>query len=780
MRRLSWILLILMMMVGGAVGAVCFTLYDQYWNQLPPIDGLLEYKPPVATRVYADDGELAGEFFFEKRYLTAIEDIPPVVRYAFVAAEDSDFYSHRGIDIRSIARAFVANLLAGNVVQGGSTITQQVVKALLLTPERSYKRKLREIMLSLRLERELTKNQILFLYLNEIYLGDGNYGVGAAARSYFDKKVGELTLPEAALLAGLPQAPSRYSPTRNPQGALSRQRYVLKRMRDEGFITDKEYAAALDAGVAVLPRRHRTPKSASYYVEFVRQYLEEHFGKQAPYHQGFSVYTGIDAAMQKAAESAVRKGVRAVDMRLRYRGAASHLEGDDIQARIALDQKRADLVDLDDGELYEAVVTSVEPRKIEATLGNRTASLNVSALVWSKKIKTHRFHIGDVVILAAHVDGDKTSFTLTQIPELEGALFAMDPSTGHVKAMVGGYDFQRSQFNRAVQAKRQPGSAIKPFVYAAALDAGYTPASILLDAPIQYIDHDKIWRPQNYSRRFYGPTTLRHALEKSRNVVTVRVVQDLGADKVRDYVKKFGFTTPIGANLSIGLGTSEVIPEEITSAYAVFANAGVWTEPVTITRIEDANGWVMLNKIPRTRKVISPQTAYLMTSMLQGVVERGTGRAVRPLNRPVAGKTGTTDEQRDAWFIGFTPHLVTGVWVGYDDDRTLGSSGTGGRVAAPIFLDFMSHALAGTPVSDFEVPADISCVHIDTKTGLRARPADKNGFIECFHSGSEPVDFAPKWQVDPDSGTETLSIDGGPTPLSHDTIERYRSGAIFQ
>ncbi len=769
-----------MMVAAGGIGAACFSLYDQYWSQLPPIDGLLEYKPPVATRVYSDGNQLVGEFFFEKRYLTPIHDISPVVRYAFVAAEDSDFYSHRGIDVRSIARAFVANTLAGDVVQGGSTITQQVVKALLLTPERSYKRKLREIMLSLRLEQELTKNEILFLYLNEIYLGDGNYGVGAAARAYFGKTVGELTLPEAALLAGLPQAPSRYSPTRNPQGALARQRYVLKRMHDEGFITDQEHMDALDAGVAVLPRAHKVAKPGTYYVEYVRQYLEEHFGKEAPYHQGFRVYTGIDFSMQEAAETAVRRGVRAVDMRLGYRGSAARLEGTELQERLELDAQRPDLVHLNDEEIYEAIVTATEPRKIEIVVGPLHTELDISSLEWHESIKSKKFSVGDIVIVEAHVNGETTSLTLSQVPELEAALLAMDPTTGHVKAMVGGYDFQRSQFNRAFQAKRQPGSAFKPFVYSAAIDNGYTPASILLDAPIQYIDHDKIWRPQNYSRRFYGPTSLRKALEKSRNVVTVRIVQDLGADKVRDYVRQFGFSTPIGANLSIGLGTSEVKLSEVVPGYSVFANGGTWTEPVMISRIEDSNGWVMLDKIPRTREVVSPQTAYLMTSLLQGVVERGTGRGVRPLNRPVAGKTGTTDEQRDAWFIGYTPDLVTGVWVGYDDDRTLGASGTGGRVAAPIFLDFMQSALAGTKVRDFAVPEDISCVNIDPESGLRARATDLDGFIECFKDGSEPVEFAPEWHVDEQLGTETLTIDEIAAPLSEDAIDRYRTGQIFQ
>ncbi len=780
MKWLRWILLVFCVLVGLGGGALGFTLYDQYWTQLPPLDGLLEYRPPVATRVYADDGSLVGEFFFEKRYLTPIHEISPVVRYAFVAAEDSDFYSHRGIDFSSIGRAFVANMRAGDVVQGGSTITQQVVKALLLTPERSYRRKLREVMLSMRLERELSKNEILYLYLNEIYLGDGNYGVGAAARAYFNKKVNELTLPEAALLAGLPQAPSRYSPTRNPQGALTRQRYVLRRMFDEGFITQNEYELALDDGVNVLPRRHAANKFGSYYIEYVRQYLETHFGKQAPYHQGFRVYTSMNLAMQRAAEEAVRTGVRTVDLRLGYRGPHERIPPEELEERLATDRKRDDLAELVDGRAYDAIVTGVEPRSIDVELGNFISNIDVSSLNWHESVEDRRFRIGDVVMVKASGGAGGFAFLLTQEPELESALLAIDPVSGQVKAMVGGYDYGRSQFNRAVQAKRQPGSAFKPFVYAAALDNGYTPASIVLDAPIQYIDHDKIWRPQNYSRRFYGPTTLRKALEKSRNVVTVRVVQDLGADTVVDYVRRFGFRTRIRANLSVGLGTSEVTLLELTNAYSIFANSGEWVEPVLINRIEDSSGWVMLDKEARKEEKLSAQTAYLITSMLEGVVQRGTGRSVRSLKRPVAGKTGTTNEQRDGWFIGYVPDLVSGVWVGFDDDRTLGASGTGGKVAAPIWLDFMLRALDGKPVLDFEVPEGIGCVHIDAESGLRARDTDLDGVLECFKTGTEPVEFAPEWKVDPHEGSESLTIEEIVTPIDPELIEKYRSGQIFQ
>jgi penicillin-binding protein 1A len=765
MKRLRWVLVLAVLALAVGAGAFGFTLYDQYWTQLPPISRLLEYDPPVATRVYANDGSLVGEYFFEKRYLTPIEDIPPVVRHAFVAAEDADFYSHRGIDPISIVRAFLVNLRAGDVVQGGSTITQQVVKALLLSPERSYRRKLREIMLSIKLERELTKDEILFLYLNQIYLGDGNYGVGAAARSYFGKDVSELTAPEAALLAGLPKAPSRYSPTHNPEGALSRQRYVLRRMQEDGFISMAEYRSALRAGLSILGHHKEEAKVGSYYTEYIRRYLEERFGTQALYKDGFSVYTSINLDMQKMAEDAVRRGVEDLDVSLLgYLGPIDHLEGGALEKFRTAARENDALVELHDGTNYKGVVTAVDGKAIDVELGTHTATIDVSKLNWHSDVERskRRFRAGDVVELTpVDVEGGR-SLALVQTPQVEAALIALDPHTGEVKAMVGGYDFSRSQFNRAMQASRQPGSAFKPLVYAAALDNGYTPASIILDAPIQYVDHDEIWRPQNYSRRFYGPTTLRRALEKSRNVVTVRVVQDLGPDTVVDYVSRFGFTTPIHRTLSVGLGTSEVSLVELASAYSTFANNGVEVRPLFITRVEDANGHPIEESRPERTQVMSPQTAYLITSMLEGVVQNGTGRSVKKLGRPVAGKTGTTNDQHDAWFMGFTPDLLTGVWVGYDDHRTLGPRGTGGRVAAPIWLDFMQQAMKGRPVADFQIPLGISCVLIDPDTGKRAGEDTTNAYLECFKNGTEPQETAPAWRYDPALGAETMATEPAP------------------
>ena len=774
MKRFASIIALAALVGAVAVGAVGYTLYDQYWTQLPPIHRLLEYNPPVATRVFAEDGTLVGEFYVEKRYLTPIERIPKVVRQAFVAAEDADFYEHHGIDLTSIARAFIANLRAGNVVQGGSTITQQVVKALLLSPERSYRRKLREVMLSLKLERELTKDQILYLYLNQIYLGDGNYGIGAAARSYFGKTVPELGLAEAALLAGLPKAPSRYSPTHNPEGALSRQRYVLRRMLDEGMITASQYRAAYRRGLAVLEHKPGSAEAGAYYIEYVRRHLIERYGERAPYLKGFRVFTAMDPKLQAWAEEALRTGIEKLDRQLGYWGPHQRLSASELSERLAAEHTREDVDKLEPGQIYEAVVTDAEPGRITVALGRYTSSIDVSKLHWHPAVEKsdRRFDRGDIVDVTAVEQEDGIGLALTQTPEVSGALVAIEPATGKVRAMVGGYDFARSQFNRVVQAARQPGSAFKPLVYAAALDNGYTPASIILDAPIQFVDHDRIWRPQNYSRRFYGPTTLRRALEKSRNVVTVRVVQDLGVDTVVSYIKRFGFHTKIGHNLSVGLGTSEVTPLELTAAYSTFANAGVKAEPLFITRIEDASGNLVEQRVPTYKEIMSPQTAYLMTTLLEGVVQNGTGRTVKVLNRPVAGKTGTTNDQHDAWFVGFTPDLLAAVWIGYDDHRPLGPQGTGGKVAAPIWLAFMRKALEGTPVREFAMPEGITCVNIDPATGLRAREYNLRAYLECFKQGTEPNRFEPTWEVDPDSGSETLVVEPSRAAVPATPVQR--------
>lgn len=762
LRVLKW-LVALAFTVAVAVGAVVvLATYDELTATLPPIERLLDYDPPVATRVYADDGTLIEEFYRERRYSVPIDDIPPLVRNAFLAAEDSDFFAHRGVDFVGIVRAALANLQAGSVVQGASTITQQVVKALLLTPERSYERKLKEILLALRLEQHLSKNEILELYLNQIYLGDGNHGIGAAALNYFGKSVQQLTAAEAAMLAGLPAAPSRYSPNRAPDAARTRQLYVLRRMLEERFLSAGEYQAAVREEVHVLARRQAEPTRSvvrNYYTEAVRLQLEDMFGAEAPYNQGYTVYTAMQPRLQKLAQAAVRNGIERIDKALGYRGPLRHLDTEEQRRRFGEDSRRDVGGSPPDPErLYEGLVTKVSPGRIDVAVGPWERTVDVSGVRWHSRVKTRSFRVGDVVevrvrepgqsgidrreVESADATGDAVpaGLFLGQTPEIEAALVAVDMESGGIAAMVGGYDFLATQFNRAIQARRQPGSAFKPFVYAAALDHGYTPASILQDSPVEYMDNGKPWVPRNYSRDFKGAIRLRTALEQSRNVVSVKLVDQVGIRTVVDYLARFRFDAKFDPNLSLALGTQELTLRDLTEAYTAFANGGVKVEPVVIRRIEDKEGIAFFADEPRRREVLSPQTAALMTYILEGVVQRGTATSVRALDRPAAGKTGTTNEQRDAWFLGYTPTLAVGVWVGFDDPtQTMGKMGTGGKVAAPIWLDFMKPALAGAPVRDFEIPEGIACVNIDPHTGRRAGEWTPKPFLECFKAGTEPA-----------------------------------------
>jgi penicillin-binding protein 1A len=645
-------LLFLVAGVLAALSAVGMTwvVYQDLTLELPSVERLAHYVTPAATRVYADDGTLIGELYLEKRYPVSLDRIPLVVRHAFIAAEDARFYRHPGVDLTAVIRAFLHNWGAGQTMQGGSTISQQVVKYVLLTPEKSYRRKVQEIILALRLERRLSKEEILTLYLNQIYLGSGAYGVEAAAREYFGKHAEDLSLAEAAMLAGLPPAPSRYSPLKNWQQAKVRQRYVLERMMEERYIS---YAQAMAAWQEVVTLTPPPPSSyfslAPYFVEYVRLFLERHYGGKASYQLGLQVYTTVNLDHQRAAEKALRDGIDA----LCQRQQCGQEEG-------------------------------VRP---------------------------------------------------------EGALVSIDLTSGEVTAMVGGYDFRQSQFNRVTQAKRQPGSAFKPFIYAAALDRGYTPASVVVDAPVSYWDHRRVWSPKNFEKRYYGPTRLREALTFSRNVVTVKVASRIGLKYLTTYIPQLGIRSPLAKNLSLALGTSEVTLLELTNAYGVFATGGTLFEPLLITKITDSQGGLLNEFSRKPQQVISPETAYMVTSMLESVVERGTGKRVQELGRPTAAKTGTSNDFQDAWFVGYTPEVLTGVWVGFDTKRSLGEKETGGRVAAPIWLDFMKHAVANQPIGEFPLPQGIAFSYIDPKTGLRPSPG-RPAMLECFRRGTEPQAIA--------------------------------------
>ena len=727
----------------AAVGSAAAILYREFNVSLPPVEKLLDYRPPVATRVFADDGTLIGEFFFEKRYLTPIYKIPKSVQLAFVAAEDQNFFEHTGVDLQSIVRAAVTNYQAGTTRQGGSTITQQVVKSLLLSPERSYERKLKEVVLAVRLEQQLTKEEILYLYLNQIYLGNGAYGVQAAALEYFAKDVSQLTLAEASLLAGLPQAPSRYSPVKHFERAKARQRYVLDRMVEEGFVTPDE-ADQADVEKIVLKREEAPISSvAPYFVEHVRRLLEQRYGSSAPYQLGLDVHTTLNLAMQREADQALRRGIADLDERQGFRGALRRLPDRDWKALAKEPPTPNDPGLPEPGTLLEVVVlpgkdgsTRRRDGGVDVRWAGGRAVLPEAGLGWATS-EGYQPLPGDVLETRVRKEGDRRTLELTHANGTEGALLAMVPATGDVRAMVGGLDWNRSQFNRVTQAYRQPGSAFKPLIYAAAMDRGYTPASVVVDAPVSYSTGSGVWSPQNFEKKFFGPTTLRQALTKSRNVVTVKLVSSMGLKFLLSYLPRFGFTRPFPKNLSIALGSAEVTLLELTEAFGVFANLGMRVEPRFITKITDVRGDLIEAAPILRRPALSPDTSYVMTSILRNVVEQGTGKRAA-LDRPVAGKTGTTNDQRDVWFIGYTPQLLTGVWVGYDQEKTLGSKETGGRAAAPIWHDFMEQAMADQPVLDFEVPNEVTLVAVDQGSGRRVSPGASGSVFQAFKRGTEP------------------------------------------
>ncbi len=754
--------LVLFCLVAGILGTG--GLYFYLAEDLPQIESLKDYNPPVITTVYSDDNRKIGEFYKERRIVVPLSDIPPLLKAAFIAAEDARFYKHEGIDFISIVRAFFKNLEAGAIVQGGSTITQQVTKSFFLTPEKSYRRKLKEAILAYRIEKALTKEEILYLYLNQIYLGHGAYGVQAAAENYFGKSVKELNLAECAMLAGLPQAPSKYSPFRHPEKAKERQIYVINRMVSEEFITNLEATEAISAKLEIQPRKNWFIEEVPYYTEYVRKYVQKRYGADLLYTGGLKIYTAVNIEMQHIAHSEIEAGLRALDKRQGFRGALTHLSLDEIEGFSRTLQKSLGADALHAGQIVKGVVVDLDDRTESVTvrIGRHLGTLLLEDMKWARKPDPNVAYyeaqlkrpsdalaLGDVIwvkIKEAPKENKPLRLALEQEPEAQAALLCIETESGHVKTMVGGRDFRQSQFNRAIQARRQPGSAFKPIIYAAALDKGYTPATIIIDSPIIYKDRkrDFTWKPKNYKEKFYGPTLFREALAKSRNIVTIKILQDIGIDYAIDYAKKLGITSPLNRDLALALGASGVSLLELTKAYSVFANSGYLIEPVFITKILDRDGHVLEEAAPAMEKVMEKTTAYLMTSLLESVVKSGTGWRVRALNRPVAGKTGTTNNLFDAWFMGYTPRYVTGVWVGFDEERPLGKGETGSRAASPIWLGFMKKILADKPVRVFQVPEGIVFIKIDAKTGLLPIPESEKVLFECFKEGTAPTESTPR------------------------------------
>ena len=795
------------------VAAVAGLLWH-YSKDLPDYSQLQDYEPPVMTRVHAADGSLLAEYANQRRLYLPIQAIPKLVTNAFIAAEDKNFYQHPGIDIYGIARAgmlYIQNYGSSRRPQGASTITQQVAKNFLLTNEVSFERKIKEALLALRIERTYSKEKILELYLNEIYLGFGAYGVAAASLLYFDKSVHELTIAEAAYLAALPKGPNNYNPFRKRDEAIARRNYVIDRMAEDGYIpadvAEKAKKEPLD--ITVRPTGAHV-FAAEYFTEEVRRYIYDNYGEKKLYEGGLSVRTTLDPKIQVMARQSMINGLVNFDeTQGGYRGPVTKIDisGD-------WGTKLADVKSLSDVTPWRmAVVLDVTNDSARIGLqpardpgGNvlkarDTGIIALDGVKWARpgspngptgkpiQSVSQVLAAGDVVYVEPQ--GDQGKYRLRQIPEISGAMVVMDPRTGRVLAMVGGFSFDQSQFNRATQALRQPGSSFKPLVYAAALDNGYTPSSIVMDAPIE-IDMGAgggIWRPENYGGKFFGPSTLRFGLEQSRNVMTVRLAQDIGMPLIAEYAKRFGVYDELPPYLSYALGAGETTVLRMVTAYSMFDNGGRRVKPTLIDRIQDRYGHTIYKHderecvgcdaakwdnqaeptlIDRREQVIDPMTAYQITSMMEGVVQRGTATVVRDVGKPIAGKTGTTNDEKDVWFIGFSPDIVCGVYMGFDKPRHIARLATGGHLAAPIVRDFLKLALVDKPPIPFRVPPGIKLIRVNPKTGMRAGPGDDKVILEAFKPGTAPPD---NYSV---VGAETAN--GGPLPaVSPDADRAVRS-----
>lgn len=753
---------------------MCTGVFFWYiWSSnLPVIDSVREYRPPIITEIYSDDGEVIGRLWEEKRIVIPLEQVPQQLIQAFVSAEDSRFFEHEGVDVISIFRAFLKNLRAGKIEQGGSTITQQVTKSLLLkNTERTYRRKAREAILSVQLEKNFTKKEILFLYLNQIYLGQGAYGVEAASRTYFDKSAKDLTLAQSALLAGLPQAPARYSPVSHFDRAKARQKYVLERMLQEGYITNDQLSRVLEVPLNIQDETENTFAKAPYFTEHVRRYVLEKYGEDLLLRGGLRVYTTLNLKMQQTAKEALIGGLSELDKREGYRGPLRHIGPEGFEDFILQASKKYIVNPLKPGSVAEALVERVrdEKKEVVVRIGEDTALLTLSGMKWARKPNpeipfyaagvnkpSEVLKKGDIVLVRVIKEGPSPfiwEVSLEQTPEIQGALLCLAPDSGEVKAMVGGRDFSVSQFNRAIQSRRQPGSAFKPIIYAAALDWGMSPAEIIIDAPFvsDQNPEDEVWKPKNYKGKFFGPTLFRSALAKSRNVITVKILKKIGLENAIRYARNMGIESDLSPNLSLALGSSGVSLMELTRAYAVFANGGMLIKPIFVRRILDRGNQVIEENQPEAEEVISKETAYVMTHLMTAVIQEGTGWRIKALKRPAAGKTGTTNNLWDAWFMGYTPDLVTGVWVGYDDRKAMGKGETGSRAASPIWLSFMSNVLKDTPVLDFQVPEGVVFAKIDSKTGLLADSHSEKTVFQAFKEGTEPKTYSPK-PTSPKSG----------------------------
>jgi penicillin-binding protein 1A len=808
----------LLMLGGGG-------LFWYFSRSLPNIITVADYRPAVVSQITAVGGPapvVFGEFYKERRYLIPYERIPEKLVQAVISAEDDQFFTHQGINLASIIRAAIVNARAGHVVQGGSTITQQVAKSLLLTPDRTFVRKAKELILASQIERNLTKQQILYLYLNQIYLGHGAYGVQAAAKVFFDKDVSALSIAECAMVAGMPQAPGKFSPHLNPKKAKERQIYVLRRMLENHYISQKEYESAVREELKVHDSVDVNPKYSPYFVETIRRQLVDKYGDRALYEDGLQVTVDVDPALFKVAGQAVREGLRAIDRRNGYRGPIKRLKKEE-EVRKWIERERVRLVMTELGydvlmpegrldtlqavklagmkeesdllktsSVYQGVVTDYDLKAKTAivNVGEVKAEIPFSELTWARpgvKEASQVLAKGDVVqIRILRRDGERVIAALDQDTEIQGALYALDGTTGQVLAIEGGFNFEKSEFNRALQAQRQMGSAFKPMIFSAALEKGYTPATIIVDAPIVYNDEETgKWKPANFEEKFYGDTTFRQALIKSRNIPTIKILQDVGVSYMIEFAKRIGIPTALPNDLSISLGSGTISLAELTRAYAVYPRLGRKITPIYYTSVHDRDGKLLEENTPVKKRsieevmrtiasetppassdegardtatnaatvmpklptyplrsdpdqVMDPRVAFVATHLMSEVVNFGTGHEAKQLGRPAAGKTGTTNDYQDAWFMGFTANVVAGAWVGYDTAKPIGKGETGARAALPIWLGFMKEAVKNQPETDFQVPPGVVFASIHPQTGKLAPPNASYAIKEAFIEGTEP------------------------------------------
>ena len=720
-------------------------------NNLPDYKFLKNYKAPVSSKVYSGDGELVSDFSTEKRIFVPYNAIPEKIINSFLSAEDKNFFNHPGVDAKGVLRAIInniSNVLSSKRLEGASTITQQVAKNFLLTNEVSLNRKIKEAILAFRIERALSKERILELYLNQIYLGGGTYGVAAASLEYFDKPITDLTYVESALLAALPKAPSRYNPYKNKKLAKFRRDLVIKNLLDNNFINSAQYNSFIREEIKLKKRKKILLENSLYYVEDVRKDILDKFGYDKVYKEGLNIKTPLDLNLQTIATEALRDGLIAYDKRKGWRGPLDNRVYSEVWSK---DLKKLKLEKVLNWDL--AIVKNINKFSIEIeTDKNETGIIEYKDINWIKKETSEIFKKGDIIFVKKIKKG---IYSLKQIPEVNGSIVVMDPFTGRVLAMTGGFSFKQSEFNRASQALRQPGSAFKPFIYALALENDYTPSSLVLDAPLvleQGTDL-KLWKPQNYGKKFYGLSTLRTGIEKSRNLMTVRISQDLGLNKIVDFSKKLKIYDNPNELLSISLGSAETTLLKLSSAYSSFVNGGKLVTPILIDRIQDSEGNTILNTdnrvcnkcdeishlgnqypniIDNFEQIFSPETAYQMTSILEGVVQRGTGKGLRDLNLDLAGKTGTTNKNTDTWFIGFTSKLLVGVYVGHDNPKSLGKRETGAKTAMPIFKNFIKNSTKKKDARPFKVANDVVMMVVDSETGEKASFGTKKTIIEVF------------------------------------------------